>query len=389
MKTLKILDWPAQRFYSETHPLHRWKDELLEHGIKVEFYTDHRSRKLRDADYLLIHSRYFENGWQNVQKRTAENETDLISFLTEIRRTVGWLIWFDASDSSGSADFGIIEFVDSFLKKQLLKDLKYYTSNGYNSGDYDLLDSVPDQHVSTGIPSKYMLNQERKDIRIWLNESKRTREITKFRPCQRSQLYKLKLAWNIGFNDYRQFGYKLSRLSNYLSYHSYELRFSDVNQPRMLDLAFRGTIHYGDDPANAVSYQRRKILQLLSQTKLNVITGSRVSKSQYWKEMRNSKLSISPFGWGEVCYRDFETFIAGSILIKPSVTHLNTYPDLFIPQETYIPVRWDLSDLSEKLVHIADNYSAYKYIAANAQELYKKTINDSESFISNLKTLIH
>lgn len=100
-------------------------------------------------------------------------------------------------------------------------------------------------------------------------------------------------------------------------------------------------------------------------------------------------MSISPFGWGEICYRDFETLISGAVLIKPSMEHLQTYPNIYIPNETYIPVDWNLSDLEEKLEDLLNNYTSYKHIAENAQELYKTNINSAQLFVDCVKRMIN
>lgn len=360
MKTLKILDWPSQRFFSETHPFHKWRRELRESGIQVEFHTDHTSSKLRNADFLLIHSRYFMNGWQDIYKRTPENEYQLLLFLSGLKKTTGKLIWFDAADSSGSSDFPIIDFVDVFLKKQILKDRSYYTEKS-----------------------------KKNDLRIWLNDIRLNTEITPFKPCPKDQLYKLRLGWNIGLNDYRYFGYKMGRLSNYLSYYLYPTRFSKVEKDRPYDLTFRGRTHHGKDLKNAISYQRNTVLQLFDSLNLKIARGSGIPKFRYWREMRKAKLSISPFGWGEICYRDFETFIAGAILVKPSMEHMDTYPQLFIPQETYIPIRWDMSDLEEKLDFLITQYPHYRQIAENGQAHYRSAINDGDSFINSILQILN
>lgn len=354
MKVLKILDWPSKRFYGETHHFYRWRKSFLDHGLKVELYFDHKDKRLKGADYLLLHSRYFANGWQNIHTRSSQNEDELMAYLLEMKSTAGKVIWFDAADSTGSSDFPIISLVDVFMKKQRLKNIDYYTSN------------------------------EQNDLRIWLNtipEDQRTR----FVACPKDQLNKIKLGWNIGFNDYRYFGYKMSRLSNYLSYALYPTQLSAYDKTRKYDLAFRGTIHKDNGSKNMISYQRNHVLGLFEKLNLSIASGGNVSKARYWKELRNSKLSISPFGWGEICYRDFETFIAGSVLIKPSMSHLETYPNLFVENETYIPVSWDLLELEDRLADMAAHYEDYKQIAKNAQEKYFNAVNDAESFINRFK----
>jgi spore maturation protein CgeB len=79
---------------------------------------------------------------------------------------------------------------------------------------------------------------------------------------------------------------------------------------------------------------------------------------------------VSPFGWGELCYRDFEAACLGTLLIKPSVAHLRTEPDVFVENETYVPVRWDLSDLEEKCRYYLEHGDEAKRIIANARQAY-------------------
>jgi hypothetical protein len=354
MKVLKILDWPSKRFYGETHHFYRWRGTFLEHGLKVEIYFDHKDKRLNGADYLLIHSRYFADGWQNLHTRSSQNEDELMAYLLKMKNTASRLIWFDAADSTGSSDFPIISLVDVFMKKQRLKDMNYYTSDDHN------------------------------DLRIWLNASSEDQRTT-FVPCPQNQLHKIKLGWNLGFNDYRFFGYKMSRLSNYLPTRLYPIHWTPYDKIRKYDLAFRGTIHKDKGENNIISYQRNHVLGLFEKLNLNIASGKNVSKSRYWKELRDAKLSISPFGWGEICYRDFETFIAGSVLIKPLMSHLDTYPNLYVENETYVSVSWDLHDLREKLEHMITHYEAYKQIAKNAQLQYFDAVNNAQSFINTFK----
>ena len=74
----------------------------------------------------------------------------------------------------------------------------------------------------------------------------------------------------------------------------------------------------------------------------------RVSQAEYYQEMLSSRLSLSPFGFGEICWRDFESILCGCLLMKPDMGHVETSPDLFVPGETYVPVAWDYSDLGEQ-----------------------------------------
>lgn len=352
-----LIPSPFSRWASNTHPYYRWRNQFKKNGIKLHLFFNHNDKGLRDADHLIIHSRYFATGWQNISKRTEQNQAELAHFLTQVKKSIGKIIWFDEADSSGSSDFPIIPYVDVFAKKQLLKDTSYYTlQNGDN------------------------------DLRIWLNSLQRTKP-TLFEPCPVEHLHKLRVAWNLGTVDYRYYPKRFNKLSNFLSYKLYYPRITKVEAERDLDLGFRGSIKYDD--GSMISHQRNVVLKILKELNLKVVAGQgRVHKLQYLKELSRSKVSISPFGFGEICYRDFEIFNAGSLLIKPSMEHISTYPDVYLPNKTYIPVSWDLSDLEEKLKESLSNYSTVKHIATSGQENFLKIINDPEFLVKRVNALI-
>jgi hypothetical protein len=87
---------------------------------------------------------------------------------------------------------------------------------------------------------------------------------------------------------------------------------------------------------------------------------------------------LSPFGWGEVCFRDFEAIISGSLLLKPDMSHLKTWPDVYIPYETYVPLDWDGNDIKEKAeTYLADGKERAR-IARNAWEQYQAALTKLE-----------
>ena len=74
--------------------------------------------------------------------------------------------------------------------------------------------------------------------------------------------------------------------------------------------------------------------------------------SEYLKNLQQSKICISPFGQGEICFRDFEAMLMGTILLKPNQSIIQTTPNMFIEGETYIGCKLDWSDLEEKTTGI-------------------------------------
>ena len=97
--------------------------------------------------------------------------------------------------------------------------------------------------------------------------------------------------------------------------------------------------------------------------KVGISAYERVGYKRYLLELMTSKFALSPFGWGEVCIRDYETVACGALLIKPDMTHVSTTPDIFKKYETYVPVKWDFSDLGEKIDYYISHPNEAKRIA--------------------------
>jgi hypothetical protein len=114
---------------------------------------------------------------------------------------------------------------------------------------------------------------------------------------------------------------------------------------------------------------------------------SRVPQQQYYEEMFRSRICVSPLGYGEVCWRDFEAIISGCLLIKPDMSHLRTHPDVFVPGETYIPVRWDYADLADICAHYLDREPERARIAENAYRVLTDYYS-SDSFVSTFASVL-
>ena len=98
----------------------------------------------------------------------------------------------------------------------------------------------------------------------------------------------------------------------------------------------------------------------------------KLSNSEYMKIQNNSKISFSPFGWGELGARDYEIILGGSLLIKPRMDHMKTWPNIFIPNKTYVPLEWDFNNLEEIFETYITNHKLRNEIVCNSQEAYKK-----------------
>ena len=114
----------------------------------------------------------------------------------------------------------------------------------------------------------------------------------------------------------------------------------------------------------------------------------RVSQEQYYAEMLRSRICVSPFGYGELCWRDFEAVLCGCMLVKPSMSHVRTYPDIFVPGETYAPVKWDYSDLSEVCARYLDDEPERLRMAARARAVLLEALGE-QAFIERFGLLLN
>lgn len=119
---------------------------------------------------------------------------------------------------------------------------------------------------------------------------------------------------------------------------------------------------------------------------VKVINAGLVSQDRFFEEMRQSRLCFSPFGYGEVCWRDFEAMFSGSLLLKPDMSHLDCYPEAFVPYETYVPLAWDLSDFQDKVLHYLAHPDESRRITRNAFQRLR-TYFEAQPFLADMRPL--
>lgn len=278
------------------------------------------------------------------------SEKDRSETLKYIKSKTNILCWLDTSDSTGTCMFDVLPYVDFYFKKQILKDIKMYTKCFYGGRiwcDYYHKNYHLDDNFLEGLTYK-TLDLQYKD--------------------------KIKLSWNVGLGDL----FTKTKLQKILFRRRYApFKFHDPLLPRVFDVHYRGSTSN-----SLVLFQRNKVVESLKN--MNDISmpniSTKVKYKKYVEEVRNSKIVVSPFGWGEICGRDFEAFMHGGLLLKMDMSHMITYPDIYQPNITYYPIDWDFSNFKKAISFLLSNEGEKMriQIALNGQKVYKEYLTSKD-----------
>ncbi|MFW6328989.1 MAG: glycosyltransferase family protein [Alkalispirochaetaceae bacterium] len=268
----------------------------------------------------------------------------------------------------------VLPYVDRFYNKALFRDRRLYTEALYGN------EAFADFNHRT-----YGVTDEPEESRGAVPEG---------------ELEKLHIHWNIGIGDFPRAKWRqragvlaarsLGPGTAKLFYAARELlrpprgergggaatpRPPRFDNPRPIDLHAR----LGRPGYRTIAYHRELIMEALDGWARHsgaTVPTAKVSNGQYNREIASSKIVLSPFGWGELCFRDFEAVHAGALLLKPDMGHLETWPDIYRPGETYVPIAWDGGDLAEKVEHYLAHREERIRIARRAFEVYAESLTE-------------
>lgn len=303
-------------------------------------------------------------GWQNNWAASKEK----FKIILKLREKYRKIAFFEDNDSSESELLEILPIVDLLYKKTL-----YVNKSNYQKVFSD------NRIFAEYYKDKYNLEPT-------------ANKIPYPRLKNLGDLKKLRIAWNIGFGTY-PLSENRNKISNliYKFFGSYGLWLipqkdyfkKKMPQPDNNKCQARfGYKGYG----NLVGFQRKILLdQVIGNS--NFLTGQ-IPLKNYNKEITNVKAILSPFGWGEVCFRDFEAIFNGAVLVKPDMGHIETYPNIFKNNQTYLPINWDGTDLNEKVEFLLSNTSFADELRNNAwnqlKEDYQKIDDKVKEIINEL-----
>lgn len=124
----------------------------------------------------------------------------------------------------------------------------------------------------------------------------------------------------------------------------------NMDGPFEYDVSFVGTAR--DDTIR--NHRQRAVDAINALSDLNVyaeILDERMPRSQYLEIMRKSRITVSPWGFGEFCVRDYEAYMLGSMLVKPQSGFIYDWGNNYRDWETYFPCDWNFESLA-KVINI-------------------------------------
>lgn len=152
---------------------------------------------------------------------------------------------------------------------------------------------------------------------------------------------------------------KMKAGPSYLHYHRMKpfVDWVDDGRERDIDVSFAGC-SYKHQPESKAHKHRSEFLNELGEisqhSNLNMVIV--VDSRAYWGDryldlLSRSKVVVSPWGHGEICFRDFEALLMGCAVLKPLPrTVIKIQPDLFgHPLHCNFIYVWDWSHLKEDL----------------------------------------
>ena len=341
LRWLRALVWAEEAFYKNGYQIYFYGTPEYKYTLPLERETEQETENflsfITENKLDIVFCAFHDVGFLGKYKQQKQ-------LLPKLKDHCEMIVWLDTSDSSGMSSFAVLPYVDIYLKKQLLRDVSEYYFHHYGERVY----------------FQYYHEQFSAED----GDAQRDVLVPKYRS-------KIGISWNMGFSDrpYTDDDEHIVELGELLTH-----RCDACVKNRKYDVHYRGS---------DMIFQRKELGKLL-QNRDDLSHGdivSKVSFDEYFSELENSRTVLSPYGWGEICFRDTDTFAAGAVLIKPDMDHLVTWPDWYRKGETYIPLAWDFSDFDEVMDYIKkkENYILLERIAENGRRLYQKYLMSEES----------
>ncbi len=132
----------------------------------------------------------------------------------------------------------------------------------------------------------------------------------------------------------------------------------DLDAEREIDLH---CVCWTDYKGTEIELHRKKAIEVAEAWPgtTKVAEGRPFDNPRYERQLLRSKCVLSPWGWGEPCYRDVEAMLAGCVLIKPDTGYVECEPSIYSMGLTYLACRPDFSDVHAIAGNVCDCWGDY------------------------------
>ena len=172
--------------------------------------------------------------------------------------------------------------------------------------------------------------------------------------------------------------------TNWLNTFGNKMEFAKINKNKKHDVAVLiglcpENYEYGNRVDEYYNGPRRKLFEEVKKLDCNVITTEvtgKLDKQKYMQTLYDSKLCISPFGYGEVNIREVECIVAGTPTIKPNIECVKSTPFIYGNGFT-LDCKSDFSDLKDVVEFALSNYDDSINLLNQQREVFYHKSNDN------------
>tara|TARA_B100000989_G_scaffold283736_1_gene249882 strand:- start:2789 stop:3940 length:1152 start_codon:yes stop_codon:yes gene_type:complete len=354
-----------------------FREELLDRGYSFNFYNK-IDPSFFDCDYIFVSNKFFTDNYKfklfnkfGFLKRFLSNKirfNEIAEYLSKKNKN---LIWFDLTDSAGTTQFEVLPHVKKYVKGQLYKNKELYRKNLFRN--------------------RYFSDYYQKKFRI--------ENDIEFNFCKLEANYEHKviLGWNLGVGNF----FDIINYSNFEKFiclskfiflkdkkriYNYSLG-NRKTYNKKFDLFFRLSNRKNNEK-KSIHYQRQYVEDFLNKRYDLDVFKNKMNHRKYLINLMNSKISVGCFGWGEICYREFEATRMGTAFVYPNLQYIETWPNIFLDGKTYKSYELDFSNLQETIEFLLDNKNIRDEMVYNSQEILNGVYSNN-GFNYIIKFLAH
>jgi len=362
MQKIHVIGNKQVCFSKHLHPIRVFKDNLNEVGLDIKYFPSTKGKNIAECDVLI----FLEGNYRDILPITRKDRKAAIDYLQCFFSKFKKVIWFDDRDETGNLRTYIFPFINIYAKAQTLVDKTYYQKDH----------SIGTPHRDF-VAARYQV-KDAQIIKGLLSDN---------------DLGKIRVSWNLGLVNWVYAIENSPIIKEILLKHrkDYRIEFTSPNlSTRKIHISYRVGMRENIPTVGwwraSTKNEIEEFLNKNPKYKINSI--NIVNKREYHQEMQNSIVSPSPFGIGEICYRDFECFLNGSLLLKPRMDHTQTWPALYVDGETFIAHAWDFSDFTDKLEDILTHPARYEEVAREGQNRFRQALSDGAGFARHFAEMI-